>query len=123
MVLYENGSAKNVFHFFEEIARIPRGSGNTGKIADYLVSFASERGLRHYRDEKDNVVIWKPAAKGYEKNPAVILQGHTDMVAESTSTPTEIFSVRTARRSAEMTEYSSPTLSPCSTVRTHSILR
>ena len=84
MVLYENGSAKNVFHFFEEIARIPRGSGNTGKIADYLVSFAGERGLRHYRDEKDNVVIWKPAAKGYEKNPAVILQGHTDMVAEKT---------------------------------------
>ena len=71
-----------VLDFFEEISRIPRGSGNTSKIADYLVGYASERGLECYRDAADNVIIKKPATKGYESRPTVILQGHTDIVAE-----------------------------------------
>ena len=37
-------SAKAVFDFFEEISLIPRGSGNTKGIADYLVSFQNPRG-------------------------------------------------------------------------------
>ena len=34
-----------VFHFFEEISRIPHGSGNEKQISDYLKKFAGERGL------------------------------------------------------------------------------
>ena len=30
----------------------------------------------------NNVVIYKPATEGYEDAPAVILQGHMDMVCE-----------------------------------------
>ena len=30
----------NVFGFFEEITRIPHGSGNVGQISDYLAGFA-----------------------------------------------------------------------------------
>ena len=71
---------KEFLLFFEQISKIPRGSGNTEKIADYLVSFAKERGLYYYRDLADNVVIKKPATSGLENAPAVILQGHTDMV-------------------------------------------
>ena len=70
------------FRFFEEFSKIPRGSGNTAAIADYLTSFANERGLFVYRDAADNVVIRKPATPGYENKPAVIFQGHTDIVAE-----------------------------------------
>ncbi len=70
--------------FFEEFSKIPRGSGNTKAIADYLVDFASKRGLDFYRDDSDNVVIRKPATKGYEGRPGVILQGHTDIVALKT---------------------------------------
>lgn len=66
--------------FFEEISKIPRGSGSTGKIADYLVAFAKERGLFSYRDTADNVIIKKPCTPGFENVPALILQGHTDMV-------------------------------------------
>ena len=36
----EYANADSVFRFFEEIAQIPHGSGETGKIADYLVNFA-----------------------------------------------------------------------------------
>ena len=68
------------FSFFEEISKIPRGSGNTKKIADYLELFAKERGLFCYRDSSDNVVIKKSGTVGFEGTAPVILQGHTDMV-------------------------------------------
>ncbi len=41
---------KEVFHFFEEICRIPHGSGNTEKISNYLKAFAEERGLFFIQD-------------------------------------------------------------------------
>lgn len=72
---------QNVFHFFEEITRIPHGSGNMEQISDYLVNFARERGLFWEQDALKNVIIIKEATPGYEQEPAVILQGHMDMVA------------------------------------------
>ena len=74
-------SSEKALRFFEEFSKIPRGSGNTKAIADYLVDFAKARGLECYRDESDNVVIRKAATAGYEDRPGVILQGHTDIVA------------------------------------------
>lgn len=71
-----------VFRFFEEFSAIPHGSGNTAGIASYLVKFAGERRLSCVRDEANNVLIRKPATPGKEASPVLILQGHTDMVAE-----------------------------------------
>ena len=76
------GDAEAPLRFFEEFSKIPHGSGNTDKIAEYLCDFAKKRGLYHRRDEANNVIIKKPATVGYEKRPAIIFQGHTDMVAE-----------------------------------------
>jgi dipeptidase D len=73
---------KEVFHYFEELTRIPRGSGNEQQVSDYLVSFAKERKLEVFQDKTLNVIIRKPGTAGYEKAPAVILQGHMDMVCE-----------------------------------------
>lgn len=75
-------AAERPFRFFEEISGIPRCSGNTAPIADYLVSFAEAHGLWYYRDEADNVVIKKNATRGFEERPTLILQGHTDMVKQ-----------------------------------------
>jgi dipeptidase D len=77
-------SSEKALRFFEEFSKIPRGSGNTKAIADYLVEFAKAKGFEHYRDESDNVVIRKAATPGYESKPGVILQGHTDIVALKT---------------------------------------
>lgn len=71
-----------VFQYFEEIAAIPHGSGNTKAISEYCVSFAKSHGLSVNCDEIGNVIIRKPATKGYENHPTVILQGHLDMVCE-----------------------------------------
>lgn len=69
-----------VFHYFERISTIPHGSGNTKAISDYCVAFAKEHGLRCFQDELNNVIIYKPATKGYEQFQTIILQGHLDMV-------------------------------------------
>ena len=73
------------FKYFLEISKIPHGSGNCKAIADYLCDFAKAHGLPCYRDEADNLLITKNASAGYEDRPAVIIQGHTDMVAEKTA--------------------------------------
>lgn len=80
--MLERLKPERVFYYFEEISRIPRASWNTKGIAGYLENFAITHGLDYQRDHYDNVVIYKKASKGYEDLPAVILQGHTDMVAE-----------------------------------------
>ena len=73
---------ERVFYYFKQIAAIPHGSGNTKAISDYLVKFAKEHALTWYQDEANNVVLVKEASKGYEKAPAIIIQGHMDMVCE-----------------------------------------
>ena len=37
-----------IFHFFEDISAIPRGSGNEKGLSDYLVKFAKDRNLWVY---------------------------------------------------------------------------
>lgn len=81
MGVLSNLEPKSVFHFFEEITKLPHGSGNVEKISDYLADFAEKRGLFYIQDELKNIIIMKEATPGYEREPAVILQGHMDMVA------------------------------------------
>ncbi len=71
---------KNVLEYFLEISKVPRGSGANLKISNYLVEFAKKHGLDYIQDEALNVIIKKPASKGYESHTPVILQGHMDMV-------------------------------------------
>ena len=82
MAVLENCEPKRVFHYFEEICKIPHGSGNTRQISDYLVQFAKDHDLKYVQDEMNNVVIYKPGTAGYENAPTVIVQGHMDMVCE-----------------------------------------
>ena len=81
MRVLENLEPAKVFYFFEEICNIPHGSGNVGAISDYLKKFAEERNLEVYQDQIKNIVMIKEASEGYEEEPAVIIQGHMDMVA------------------------------------------
>lgn len=82
MSVLNNLEPAGVFRFFEEISLIPRGSKNEKEISDYLVKFANDRNLEVIQDKSLNVIIRKPATKGYEHVPSIILQGHMDMVCE-----------------------------------------
>lgn len=64
-----------VLRFFEELCGIYRPSHGEGAVADWLETFAGERGLECLRDGLNNVVIKRPGS-----GEPVILQGHTDMV-------------------------------------------
>lgn len=81
MRILENLEPQDVFYYFEEICKIPHGSGNTGQISDYLKAFADEHGLYCRQDELNNIIMIKEASKGYEDHEPVLLQGHMDMVA------------------------------------------
>ncbi len=71
-----------VFRYFEEIASIPRGSGDREKISNYCMAFAKAHGFRAVQDQAYNVIIYKDGTPGYENAEPVILQGHLDMVCQ-----------------------------------------
>ena len=73
---------QRVFYYFEQLSRIPRGSGNMAGVSTYCLQFAQAHGLDATRDKQDNVIIRKPASPGHEAADPVILQGHLDMVCE-----------------------------------------
>lgn len=71
---------REIWAHFEEIAKIPRGSGNEAAAREYVLGRARRRGFEHSADGTGNVVIRKPARPGKEAAAAVALQSHLDMV-------------------------------------------
>ncbi len=71
-----------VWNYFYELTQIPRPSKKEEKVIAYLLEFAKQHNLEVKKDEAGNVLITKPATKGLENLPTVILQGHVDMVCE-----------------------------------------
>ena len=65
MASFENLNCSNVLRYFEEISKIPRGSGNEKQISDYIVDFARKRDLWVKQDEALNVLIKKPPSNGF----------------------------------------------------------
>ena len=51
-------------------------------MIDFLLDYGKGLGLPTRRDEAGNVIISKPATKGMENRPTVVLQSHMDMVCE-----------------------------------------
>ncbi len=73
-----------LWSYFSDLSAIPRESGNEEGVRQYLLSFAQEHNLEAIVEEIGNVIIKKPAAKGFENRPSVALQGHMDMVCVKT---------------------------------------
>jgi len=82
MSILKGLNPEKVLGYFEELTKIPHGSGNEKVISDYLANFGKERGFVVIQDDELNVIIKKPATQGYENAPVVTIQGHMDMVCE-----------------------------------------
>ena len=67
---------------FERLTQIPRSSKHEEQVIEHIVKFAIEHNLSYKKDDVGNLVISKPATKGLEKKPTVILQAHVDMVPQ-----------------------------------------
>jgi dipeptidase D len=76
---------KIVWKHFNEIRKIPHCSGSEEKLADYILSFAEEKGIEAEKDSTGNVVVRVPATPGHEDAETIVLQGHIDMVCEKDS--------------------------------------
>ena len=97
MYVLANLKPHSVFHYFELLSSVPHGSGNTKRISDLVVQtvlsfpFAASDPSSIYQDSYNNIIIKKPASPGFEKSPAVIIQGHLDMVcAKSPDSPLDM---------------------------------
>jgi len=88
---FKHAKTKTIVGLFEEINKIPRCSKNEKAIADWLLAWARAHGLEARTDKVMNVVIDVPATAGYEKAPALVFQGHMDMVCEKTKDSTHDF--------------------------------
>jgi len=80
--ILNNIEPERVWHYFEEISKIPRCSQYEEKIREYIKKFAQRTNLAHKTDDVGNIVIKKSGTRGYEGSKTVILQGHMDMVCE-----------------------------------------
>ena len=67
---------------FESLCNIPRPSKKETKVIEHVIDFAKKHNLKYSKDEVGNVVISKPATKGNENKPTVVLQAHLDMVPQ-----------------------------------------
>lgn len=73
-----------IFKYFDEICKIPHGSGNMKQISNFCLEFAKKNNLKAIRDKANNVIIYKDGTIGYENSDPIILQGHIDMVCQKT---------------------------------------
>ncbi len=70
---------------FKSICAIPHPSKHEDKIVAWLLDWAKNHGISAQKDSIGNVILSKPATKGYEDRKGVILQGHIDMVPQKNS--------------------------------------
>lgn len=75
----------NIWKHFHALTRIPRPTGQMKEVTQYVKDFGKALNLETKQDKTGNVVIRKPATKGYESAKAVILQSHLDMVPQKNS--------------------------------------
>lgn len=69
-----------LWNHFADLNAVPRGSKKEDRVIQFMLDFGNGLGLPTSRDETGNVIIKKPASKGYEDRPIVALQSHLDMV-------------------------------------------
>lgn len=84
MSVLDGYEPKDVFMYFEKMSQIPRGSGNTKAVSEWLKKIGKDHGLETYQDDLGDITIIKEASQGYEGRPPIILQGHMDMVCQKT---------------------------------------
>jgi len=75
----------NIWKNFQELCNIPRPSKKEAKAIEFVVNFAKKHKLAYNTDAVGNVTISKPAVKGKENNPTIVLQAHLDMVPQKNS--------------------------------------
>ncbi|MBZ4657876.1 MAG: pepD1 [Methermicoccus sp.] len=80
-----NLKPQRVWAHFYELTQIPRPTGHMKEVTQFIADFGKSLDLETEQDKVGNVLIRKPAAKGFESKQTVILQSHLDMVPQKNS--------------------------------------
>ncbi len=80
-----NLQPSNLWKNFYALTQIPRPSKKEQQIIAFIKDFGDKLGLETLVNEVGNVLIRKPASKGYENRKGVVLQAHLDMVPQKNS--------------------------------------
>lgn len=71
-----------IWRNFYALTQIPRPSGHSEKIQQFLLDFSKKNGVEAFKDSAGNIVMRKAATPGYENRKGVLLQAHMDMVPQ-----------------------------------------
>ncbi len=71
---------KVLWNKFADLNAVPRPSKKEERVIEFMKDFGKNLGLETIEDEVGNVIIRKPATKGFEDRKMVVLQSHLDMV-------------------------------------------
>ena len=73
---------KPLWNLFHVLTQYPRPSRHEEAVLCAIEARCNEHHLKHFRDEIGNLIIRKPATKGFEDLKGVVMQGHIDMVPQ-----------------------------------------
>ncbi|WP_299061603.1 aminoacyl-histidine dipeptidase [uncultured Polaribacter sp.] len=80
-----NLAPKIVWNHFADLNAIPRPSKKEERVIQFMVDFGKKLNFTTIVDKVGNVIITKPATKGFEDRKTVVLQSHLDMVHQKNS--------------------------------------
>lgn len=87
-----NLEPKILWKYFNELRKIPRGSRDEGRVAEFIFTTAKSLEFEVVMDDMKNVLVKVPASPGCEEKPVTCLQAHMDMVCEKNSNVVHDFS-------------------------------
>ncbi|MDR2122077.1 MAG: aminoacyl-histidine dipeptidase [Flavobacteriaceae bacterium] len=73
---------EKIWNFFADLNEVPRPSKKEEKVRNFIKNFGISLNLETIEDETGNIVIKKPAVRGFENRKTVVLQSHLDMVCQ-----------------------------------------
>lgn len=75
-----NLEPKALWNKFADLNAVPRPSKKEERVIAFMMDFGKKLGLETIKDEVGNVIIKKPATKGFENRKTIVMQSHLDMV-------------------------------------------
>jgi dipeptidase D len=78
--MLKNIEPQIVWKHFSDLNAVPRPSKKEERVIQFMMDFGNSLGLETLKDKAGNVIIKKPASKGFENRKTVVLQSHLDMV-------------------------------------------
>lgn len=76
---------KELWNNFADLNAVPRGSKKEERVIQFMVDFGNNLNLETIVDPVGNVIIKKPAYKGFENRKTIVMQSHLDMVHQKNS--------------------------------------